>query len=125
MLGGTMVNLTGPCFEPGMRVTCRSFSCFSLLSFTFYFCQLSSSLSRDLVTLVIIIILLNLTITIILNIMSRFNTRDADGTVVDQNRASCIMPPFTEAEVVSLSSYFIIVFVVIVIFVCVVIIYLL
>ena len=23
MLGGTMVNLTGPCFEPGMRVTCR------------------------------------------------------------------------------------------------------
>jgi len=50
MLGGTMVNLTGPCFEPGMRVTCR------------------------------------------------FNTRDADGTVIDQNRASCIMPPFTEAE---------------------------
>ena len=92
MLGGTMVNLTGPCFEPGMRVTCRSFSCFSLLSFTFYFCQLSSSLSRDLVSF-----LLNL--TIILNIMSRFNTRDADGTVVDQNRASCIMPPFTEAEV--------------------------
>jgi hypothetical protein len=23
MLGGTMVNLTGPCFQPGMRVTCR------------------------------------------------------------------------------------------------------
>ena len=23
MLGGTMVNLTGPCFEPDMRVTCR------------------------------------------------------------------------------------------------------
>lgn len=24
MLGGTRVNLTGPCFEPGTRVTCRS-----------------------------------------------------------------------------------------------------
>ena len=23
MLGGTMVNLTGPCFVPGTRVTCR------------------------------------------------------------------------------------------------------
>ena len=23
MLGGVMVNLTGPCFEPGTRVTCR------------------------------------------------------------------------------------------------------
>ena len=23
MLGGTMVNLTGPCFQPAMRVTCR------------------------------------------------------------------------------------------------------
>ena len=23
MLGGTMVNLTGPCFKPDMRVTCR------------------------------------------------------------------------------------------------------
>jgi len=50
MLGGTLVNLTGPCFEPGMRVTCR------------------------------------------------FNTRDSDGVVLDMNRASCIMPTFTEAE---------------------------
>ena len=23
MLGGTMVNLTGPCFQPMMRITCR------------------------------------------------------------------------------------------------------
>jgi len=50
MLGGAMVNLTGPCFEPGTRVTCR------------------------------------------------FNTRDSDGVVIDENRASCIMPTFTEAE---------------------------
>ena len=28
----------------------------------------------------------------------RFNTRDSDGVVVDENRASCIMPTFTEAE---------------------------
>ena len=44
----------------------------------------------------------------------RFNTRDADGTVVDQNRASCIMPPFTEAEVVIviiIIVFFVIVFV--------------
>ena len=52
MLGGTMVNLTGPCFEPGTRVTCR----FEPGTFT------------------------------------------ADGVVVDENRASCIMPTFTEAE---------------------------
>ena len=46
--------------------------------------------------------------------MRRFNTRDADGTVVDQNRASCIMPPFTEAEVVIviiIIVFFVIVFV--------------
>ena len=50
MLGGTMVNLTGPCFVPGTRVTCR------------------------------------------------FNSQDSDGIVIDENRASCIMPTFTEAE---------------------------
>jgi len=50
MLGGTMVNLTGPCFVPGTRVTCR------------------------------------------------FNSQDSDGVVIDENRASCIMPTFTEAE---------------------------
>ena len=49
MLGGTMVNMTGPCFKPNMRVTCR------------------------------------------------FNTKDSEGVVMDENRASCIMP-WTEAE---------------------------
>ena len=49
MLGGSMVNLTGPCFQPSMRVTCR------------------------------------------------FNTKDSDGVVLNENRASCIMP-WTEAE---------------------------
>ncbi len=49
MLGGTMVNMTGPCFEPGMRITCR------------------------------------------------FNTKDSEGVVIDENRATCIMP-WTEAE---------------------------
>jgi len=49
MLGGTMVNLTGPCFKPLMRVTCR------------------------------------------------FNTKDSEGVVLNENRASCIMP-WTEAE---------------------------
>ena len=47
-------------------------------------------------------------------LVCRFNTRDADGTVVDQNRASCIMPPFTEAEVVIVIVIIIIVFFVIV-----------
>ena len=27
--------------------------------------------------------------------LSRFNTRDSEGVVIDQNRASCIMPTFT------------------------------
>eukprot|EP00095_Tigriopus_kingsejongensis_P008816 maker-scaffold1015_size70757-snap-gene-0.10 protein:Tk08816 transcript:maker-scaffold1015_size70757-snap-gene-0.10-mRNA-1 annotation:"hypothetical protein DAPPUDRAFT_305821" len=49
MLGGTMVNMTGPCFQPNMRLTCR------------------------------------------------FNTKDSEGVVLNQNRASCIMP-WTEAE---------------------------
>ncbi len=49
MLGGALVNLTGPCFEPGMRVTCR------------------------------------------------FNTRDIEGVVLNENRASCVQP-WTEAE---------------------------
>eukprot|EP00096_Caligus_rogercresseyi_P016873 TRINITY_DN996_c0_g2_i3.p1 TRINITY_DN996_c0_g2~~TRINITY_DN996_c0_g2_i3.p1 ORF type:complete len:1255 (-),score=221.80 TRINITY_DN996_c0_g2_i3:184-3948(-) len=49
MLGGTMVNMTGPCFLPKMRVTCR------------------------------------------------FNTKDSEGVVLNENRASCIMP-WTEAE---------------------------
>ena len=31
-------------------------------------------------------------------ISPRFNTRDSDGVVIDENRASCIMPTFTEAE---------------------------
>ena len=50
MLGGTRVNLTGPCFQPGQKITCR------------------------------------------------FNSQDSDGWRVDENRASCIMPTFTEAE---------------------------
>ena len=49
MLGGTMVNMTGPCFKPNMRVTCR------------------------------------------------FNTKDSEGVVLNENRASCIMP-WTQAE---------------------------
>ena len=28
----------------------------------------------------------------------RFNPRDSDGVAIDENRASCIMPTFTEAE---------------------------
>ena len=50
MLGGTRVNFTGPCFQPGQKITCR------------------------------------------------FNSQDSDGWRVDENRASCIMPTFTEAE---------------------------
>ena len=49
MLGGAMFNLTGPCFAPGTRVTCR------------------------------------------------FNTKDSEGVVLNENRATCIMP-WTEAE---------------------------
>ncbi|TRY73653.1 hypothetical protein TCAL_08799 [Tigriopus californicus] len=49
MLGGAMVNMTGPCFQLNMRLTCR------------------------------------------------FNTKDSEGVVLNQNRASCIMP-WTEAE---------------------------
>ena len=30
--------------------------------------------------------------------LSRFNSQDSDGVVIDENRASCIMPTFTEAE---------------------------
>ena len=49
MLGGTMVNMTGPCFNDISRVTCR------------------------------------------------FNTKDSEGAIMNNNRASCIMP-WTEAE---------------------------
>jgi len=49
MLGGTQVNLTGPCFQPGERITCR------------------------------------------------FNTRDSEGIVINENKATCIMP-WVDAE---------------------------
>ena len=28
----------------------------------------------------------------------RFNSQESDGVVVDENRASCVMPTFTQAE---------------------------
>ena len=33
-----------------------------------------------------------------MRVTCRFNTREAEGVVVDQNRATCVMPTFTEAE---------------------------
>ena len=74
MLGGTMVNITGPCFEPNMRVTCR----FNTIG------KKKNPLFKS-------------PCLYYFKFFSPIEKIDSEGVVLNENRASCIMP-WTEAE---------------------------
>jgi len=81
MLGGTIVNVTGPCFDKTKRITCR------------YVDVINSKLMR---------LLKPETLPVGEFHERRFNTIKVPGAVIDENRATCVMPPIYAAGYVDL-----------------------